>query len=310
MIRPLAQGDPRSLGCYRVLGVLGSGGMGRVLLGLGPDGRAVAIRQIRGSLGDDGYRARLRHEATARMRVSGTFTAPVIDFDIDAQDPWLASIFVVGIPLGKAVAEAGPLPVAALAALASALAGALRDIHAAGLVHGNLEPAKVMLTARGARVIDSGIASLSADPAGSTETGTALGSAAYLSPERASGEAATTAGDIFSLGSLLAMAATGSSPFAASSLAYTRFQIMHTEPDLAKVPHEARELIAACLRKDPGSRPTAAQLLYSLGELPGGTAPWPARLHTGLRGQERQLALLTDRRTKNSAPQPPPPCIH
>ncbi|MFJ9362818.1 protein kinase [Nocardia sp. NPDC101769] len=293
-IRPLAPGDPRTIGRYRVLGLLGSGGMGRVLLGIGPDGRLVAIKQVHTHLlGDYEYRARFRREVTTGMRVSGAFTAAVVDFDVDTQNPWLASVFIVGIPLDKAVSEIGPLPVPALATLATDLSAALQDIHRAGLVHRDLKPANVMLTAEGARVIDFGIAHMAGNPSGLTETGTALGSPAYMSPEQASGEPITAASDVFSLGSLLVMAATGSSPFAASSLAYTLFQIVHTEPDLGKVPPEARELIAACLHKDPRSRPTAAQLLQRLGGLPGGTAPWPAKLHVGLRRQAQDLALLT-----------------
>ncbi|MET8422555.1 serine/threonine-protein kinase [Nocardia sp. NPDC004860] len=290
-VKPLDPAEPRVIGRYRVLGVLGSGGMGRVLLGIGPDGRFVAIKQIHQHLlGEHEYRARFRREVNASTRVSGAFTAPVVDFDVDGGNPWLASVFVVGIPLDKVVAEFGPLPVPAVKALAAGLAVALQDIHRLGLVHRDLKPANVMLTAEGPRVIDFGIAQLHENPSGLTETGSALGSPAYMSPEQASAEPISPASDIFSLGALLVMAATGKSPFAAPSMAYTLFNIVHAEPDWDQMAPELRHLIAPCLAKRPEYRPTPAQLLDQIGWLAEGAAPWPGPVHAGI---QRQLAGLT-----------------
>ncbi|MGW3540942.1 serine/threonine-protein kinase [Nocardia niigatensis] len=290
-VKPLDPAESRVIGRYRVLGVLGSGGMGRVLLGIGPDGRFVAIKQIHQHLlGEHEYRARFRREVNASTQVSGAFTAPVVDFDVDSGNPWLASVFVVGLPLDKVVAEFGPLPVPAVKALAAGLAVALQDIHRLGLVHRDLKPANVMLTTEGPRVIDFGIAQLHENPSGLTETGSALGSPAYMSPEQASAEPITPASDIFSLGALLVMAATGKSPFAAPSMAYTLFNIVHSEPDWDQVAPELRHLIAPCLAKKPQFRPTPAQLLEQIGWLPEGAAPWPGPVHAGI---QRQLAGLT-----------------
>ncbi|MCU1643403.1 MAG: serine/threonine protein kinase [Nocardia sp.] len=290
-VKPLAQDEPRVIGRYRVLGVLGSGGMGRVLLGIGPDGRFVAIKQIHQHLlGEHEYRARFRREVHASTRVSGAFTAPVVDFDVDGGNPWLASVFVVGQPLDKAVAEYGPLPVPAVLALAAGLAVALQDIHRVGLVHRDLKPANVMLTTEGPRVIDFGIAQLNENPSGLTEVGSVLGSPAYMSPEQASAEVITPASDIFSLGALLVMAATGESPFSATSMAYTLFNIVHSEPDWERVPPELRHLIGPCLNKKPQYRPSPAQLLDQIGWLPEGAAPWPAPVQAGI---QRSLAGLT-----------------
>ncbi|MRH88654.1 protein kinase [Nocardia sp. SYP-A9097] len=148
-IRPLALGDPQQIGRYRILGILGAGGMGRVLLGTGPDGRLVAVKQVHAHLLDEiEYRARFRREVTASTRVSGAFTAPVIDFDVDSATPWLASVFVVGVPLDTAVERHGPLPPAAVRMLAAGLASALHAIHQAALIHRDLKPANVLLLRR------------------------------------------------------------------------------------------------------------------------------------------------------------------
>ncbi|MFE3192966.1 serine/threonine protein kinase [Nocardia sp. NPDC059240] len=290
MTQPLGPDDPVMIGGYRTLAKLGAGGMGRVLLGAGPDGRLVAIKQIHAHLLDGyEYRARFRQEISASTRVSGAFTAPVIDFDVDAAQPWLASAFMLGVPLDRVIAEHAPLPVPAVRALAVGLAVALHDIHAAGLVHRDLKPANVILAADGPRVIDFGIAKLN-DASGLTETGAALGSPAYMSPEQALAEPITPASDIFALGSLLVTAATGAAPFAAPSMAYTLFNIAHSEPDLSRVPEQLRGWIAACLHKDPRQRPTPGQLLDHLGRLPGGDAPWPAPVHESIRAQAGQLS--------------------
>lgn len=292
-MRPLAPDAPAVIGRYRVLVELGAGGMGRVLLGLGPDGRFLAIKQIHPHLAHDReYRARFRREVTASTRVSGAFTAPVIDFDVDGDPPWLASAFVVGIPLDQAVREHGPLPIPAVRALAIGLAVALQDIHAAGLVHRDLKPANVMLAADGPKVIDFGIAQVTGAASGLTETGSALGSPAYMSPEQALSQPITSASDIFSLGSLLVLAATGTGPFVTSTMAYTLFNIVHTEPDLSRVPPQLREMLAACLHKDPARRPTPAQLIDHLGQLATAAAPWPPALHAAIDQQARHVTAV------------------
>ncbi|MFD5175818.1 protein kinase [Nocardia sp. NPDC058379] len=293
MIEPLAAGEPTMIGRYRIRGVLGAGGMGRVLLATGPDGRFVAIKQIHAHLLDDReFRARFEREVAISARVSGAFTAAVVDFDTSGETPWLASVFIAGVPLDRAVRELGPLPVPALRTLASGLASALHSIHATGLVHRDLKPANVILAADGPRVIDFGIAHAVGSGA-LTEVGAVVGSPAYMSPEQAMSEPVTLASDVFSLGSLLCMAATGQSPFAATSAPYTLFNIVHSEPQLDQVPAPLRELIAGCLRKDPQTRPTPAQILDYLGVLPVQPHPWPAPIHTEIADQIRNLVALT-----------------
>lgn len=293
VIEPLAPSEQSMIGRYRIRAVLGAGGMGRVLLATGPDGRFLAVKQIHAHLLDDReFRARFEREVAISARVSGAFTAAVVDFDISAESPWLASVFIAGVPLDRAVRDNGPLPVPALRTLASGLASALHSIHATGLVHRDLKPANVILAADGPRVIDFGIAQ--AVGAGQlTEVGAVVGSPAYMSPEQAMSEPITSASDVFSLGSLLCMAATGQSPFAATSAPYTLFNIVHSEPQLDQVPAPLRELIAGCLRKDPHARPTPAQILDYLGALPVQARPWPAPIHTEIAEQTRDLVALT-----------------
>lgn len=293
VIEPLSPGESPMIGRYRIHGVLGAGGMGRVVLATGPDGRFVAIKQIHTHLLDDReFRARFEREVAISARVSGAFTAAVVDFDTSGETPWLASVFIAGVPLDKAVREHGPLPVPALRTLASGLASALHSIHSTGLVHRDLKPANVILAADGPRVIDFGIAQAAGTGAQLTEVGAVVGSPAYMSPEQAMSEPVTSASDVFSLGSLLCMAATGQSPFAATSAPYTLFNIVHSEPQLDQVPAPLRELIAGCLRKDPKTRPTPAQILDYLGVLPVQPQPWPERIHAEIGTQTASLVAI------------------
>ncbi|MFD0380902.1 protein kinase [Streptomyces sp. NPDC127112] len=274
---------PERVGPYRVLGVLGEGGMGRVLLAAAPDGRLVAVKQVHARLADDDdFRARFRREVAASQRVSGAYTAAVMDADADAPTPWLASVFVPGPSLGAAVEELGALPEETVRRLAAGLVTALTEIHRAGLIHRDLKPENVLLSQDGVRVIDLGIARAAESGVDTrlTRTGLVIGSPAFMSPEQAEGRELTPASDLFSLGSVLAMAATGVSPFAADSTLQTLFNLVHGEPELSAVPAGLRPLVARCLAKAPADRPTPAELLHLLGPVPpAGRLPWPPAVH-------------------------------
>ena len=186
-MKPLGVFDPPQVGRYWVLAELGRGSMGRVLLGSGPDGRLVAVKQVRAQLTEDeGFRARFRREVDVSRKVSGVYTAAVVDADPDAPIPWLASVFVPGPSLREAVNTAGPLPEASVLRLAAGLAAALTGIHGAGLVHRDLKPSNVLLAEDAPRVIDFGIARAADSESGSeiTHTGWLLGSPGFMSPSR------------------------------------------------------------------------------------------------------------------------------
>jgi len=261
MWRELQPGDPELIGPYRLRGLLGVGGMGRVFLGVTPGGRAVAVKVIRADLAaDPEFRTRFRREIAAARKVSGQFTAPVVDADVDGPVPWLATAYVAGPSLADAVRDYGPLPVPSVLKLAAGLAEGLSAIHAAGVVHRDLKPANVLLAEDGPRVIDFGI-SLGGEASTLTRTGLVVGSPGFMSPEQAEGREVGPPSDIFSLGAVLAFAATGHGPFGAGSTPALVYRVVHSLPSLDHVPAEVRPLIERCLAKDPGQRPAARDLL-------------------------------------------------
>jgi len=263
-VEPLDVGDPAQVGHFRLVARLGVGGMGCVYLGTSPGGRLVAVKVIRDTLaGSAEFRNRFRREIASARSVSGLFTAPVVDADLDARLPWLATAYVPGPSLADAVARYGPLPLGSVLALMAGLAEGLAAIHGAGLVHRDLKPANVLLAEDGPRVIDFGI-SRAMEATTLTQTGLVMGSAGFMSPEQAEGVAVGAASDVFSLGSVLAYAATGEGPFGLGSAAALVYRVVNAQPDLARVPAQIRPLLARCLDKDPAARPTPAGLLGEL----------------------------------------------
>ncbi|MET9253163.1 PQQ-binding-like beta-propeller repeat protein [Streptomyces sp. NPDC003717] len=310
--------DLSELGSYRLLRRLGAGGMGRVYLARSPGGRTVAVKVVRNDLAaDPDFRARFRHEVAIARAVSGRFTAPVVDADPEAALPWLATAYVLGPDLTDVVEAHGALPERTVRALAAGLAAALRDIHAAGLVHRDLKPSNVLLAADGPRVIDFGIAR-AVDGARMTQTGLVVGSPGFMSPEQATGADVGTAGDVFSLGTVLAFAATGRSAFgdAGSSHAALLYQIVHGEPDLTAVPASLAGLVRACLLKDPARRPAPAEILAALAPhgidaalhdwLPSTVASTIARHAAGVLDMEAPEALRTAERQAGTGFGPAP----
>ena len=266
-MKPLGPSDPQRVGHYRLLGKLGAGGMGSVYLARSDRGRTVAVKLVQPELAaQPEFRQRFKREVDAARRVGGEWTAPVLDADTEAATPWVATGYVAGPSLHEVVTDTyGPLPERSVFLLANGLVKALRDIHNAGLIHRDLKPSNVMITIDGPRVIDFGIARALESGEGLTRTGAAVGSPGFMSPEQCRGEILTPASDIFCLGSVLAFAATGRSPFGDANSAMTALmlRIVQGQQDLEGVPEGIRPLIESCLAQDPATRPTLDQLLQA-----------------------------------------------
>ncbi|QLH21052.1 WD40 repeat domain-containing serine/threonine protein kinase [Streptomyces sp. Rer75] len=259
--RPLGHGDPAETGPYRLEGVLGAGGMGRVYLGRTPAGSAVAVKVVhREYAGDASFRKRFEQEVAAARRVQGLYTVPVVDADLQADEPWLATAYVPGPSLQQAVADGEPLSVDATLGLTARVAEALQSIHAAGVIHRDLKPSNIILTGDGPKVIDFGIAR-AADVTSVTATGMRTGTPAYMAPEYIRGQSVTEAGDVFALGGVAHFAATGRLPFGGGADHGVIYRVLEHAPDLDGCPEPVRGIAARCLEKDPAKRPTPAEVI-------------------------------------------------
>ena len=280
-MKALAADDPRVIGEYRLRAQLGAGGMGRVYLGLSPAGRAVAVKVVHPDLASDAeFLRRFGQEVAAARAVSGIYTAPVVASGLNERPPWLATAFVPGPPLDQVVGENGPMPEQALWPLLAGLVEALQAIHACGVVHRDLKPANVLLASDGPRVIDFGI-SRAADGTALTATGVVFGTPGFMSPEQAEGRGAGPASDVFALGCVIAYAALGAGPFGTGTAAAILYRVVHAEAALDGIPPRLRELVAACLAKDPAARPTLRALSGALSGGMDATGPsavafWPS----------------------------------
>lgn len=267
-MEPLSANDPRMIGEFRLHARLGAGGMGQVYLGFSPAGHAVAIKVIHPQFTrDQEFLRRFSHEVAAASAVGGMYTAPVVDYDLTSATPWLATAYVPGPTLATVIHKHGPLPEEALWRLAAGLAEALRAVHAKGLIHRDLKPANVLLADNGPHVIDFGISRASGSMTQLTSAGMAIGTPGYMSPEQAQVQSVGPPSDVFSLGCVLAYAATGTPPFDGDNPASILFKIVGSEPDLSPVSPGFRRVIQACLRKNPAERPTPGQLIAMINEL-------------------------------------------
>jgi serine/threonine protein kinase len=313
-VEPLAADDPRQIGGYRLQARLGAGGMGRVYLGYSPGGRPVAVKVVHPDLArDPEFMQRFRREVAAAQAVSDAYTAAVVGAGPDDSPPWLATTFVPGPPLADLVTQAGPLGEDAVWRLAGGLAEALQAIHAVGLVHRDLKPGNILIAADGPRVIDFGISRTTSGTV-VTATQTTIGTPAYMSPEQAQGLTVGPASDIFSLGSVLAFAATGAAPFGGGEMFAVGFRVVHGEPDLTGVPASLRPVIDACLAKDVAARPALRQLMETVAAsaavypdvTPGNF--WPDQVAAVL--ESRTLVPVLPPPTNIPPPSPPTHTMH
>ncbi|MEU4349837.1 PQQ-binding-like beta-propeller repeat protein [Streptomyces sp. NPDC023838] len=278
----------REIGGYQLVALLGDGETGQVHLARTASGQLVALKTVHPHLAaDPRYRARLRREFAAATAVDDPYTAGVLAADPDAEPPWLATAYAAGPALSEAVSALGPLGPSRLAALGALLAEALAAVHAAHLVHRDLKPANVIVTRDGPKVIDFGIAKGAAEGADGAEaadgadgsdgpggpggpggaalpdSGETLVSPGFTAPEQLAreGEPGPPA-DVFALGGLLALCATGRNPFGAGRAPQVLYRTLHEEPDLDGVPGDDwREFLGRCLAREPAARPAVAEVL-------------------------------------------------
>lgn len=263
----LRREDPRVVGSFRLHRRLGAGGMGVVYLGSDKKGQRVALKVIRPDLAEDQeFRSRFAREVSAARRIRGGCTARLVAADLEAERPWFATQYVPGPSLHDKVADEGPLHAAEAAAVGAALSEGLVAVHEAGVVHRDLKPSNILLSPKGPRIIDFGIA-WATGASTLTHVGTAVGSPGFLAPEQVRGAAVTPATDVFSLGATLAYASTGDSPFGHGSSEVMLYRVVHEEPALHGVPDALAPLVRACLAKDPEDRPSTLQLSLRLKEI-------------------------------------------
>ena len=287
----LQSGDPLRIGRYRLIGRLGSGGMGTVFLARASGGGDVAVKMLRPEVvGNASVRTRFAREVQALTRIQSPCTARVLEAAVDADTPYLVTEYIPGPTLAEHVAVAGPVPLVLLHGIAVGLAAALAAIHRADVVHRDLKPSNVILAADGPKVIDFGIA-VAEGATALTESGAFVGTPAFMSPEQVNGTAGRPS-DVFNWGLTVAFAATGRPPFGTGTPGVVAYRVLHNEPDLRGVPAQARSLVEGALAKDPGARPTAEQLL---GHLTGAA-----------RGAEQAATSLIAQTWSYESPLPPP----
>ncbi|MEU9124397.1 protein kinase [Streptomyces sp. NPDC048506] len=259
-MKPLGQGDPLRLGPYRLHGVLGEGGMGKVYFGADASGRPAAVKVLLPELAHDGHLAdRFLREAQTARAVTSEGVARVLAAELEGGRPWIATEFLAGPTLDDAVGRFGPLDDAAVRELARSLAGTLQDVHATGLVHRDVKPPNVVLTSRGPRLIDFGIARPEHGLT-LTRTGQIPVTPGYGAPEQVLGQRVGPAADVFSLGAVLAFAAAGRPAYTGAEVTAVLYEVVHGEPDLEAVPAGLRYLITPCFAKDPAARPLPNQV--------------------------------------------------
>ncbi|MFD4918517.1 serine/threonine-protein kinase [Streptomyces virginiae] len=272
VLRPLGPGDPQEIAGYRLLAKIGEGGMGSVYLSRTRGNQPVALKVIRREFAQEqDFRVRFEREVQAARRVQGYHIVPVLDHDTSGEQPWLATAFVPGLALDDALATHGPLPLSAVFQLIGCTAQALHSIHAASVVHRDLKPSNILLGSNGPWVIDFGIARAT-DTTQLTRSGGFIGTPQYMSPEHALGRTVTAATDVFALGLIAAVVATGRHPYgdgAGLSIAAAIANTPQQAPDLSGYPEPLRQLLERCLHSDPEQRPTPTELAEWCGRAAG-----------------------------------------
>jgi hypothetical protein len=260
---PLRDTDPREVGGYRLLGRLGEGGQGVVFLADSPAGDRAAVKLLPPTT-DPQVRSRFLKEVAAAQRVARFCTAQVLDAGIFERRPYIVSEYVDGPSLVEVVEQLGSRGGATLERIAVGTLTALGAVHAVGMVHRDFKPANVLLGPDGPVVIDFGLATVPGMTTAGLSDQVAIGTPAYMAPEQLAGERVTAAADMWSWGVTMAYAGTGHLPFEGESLTATAFAILHSDPNVGRLPEPLGSLVYRCLSKDSALRPSARQALSEL----------------------------------------------
>jgi serine/threonine-protein kinase len=260
------------VGPYRILGLLGSGGMGQVFRAHDSKlNRDVALKVLPRVYELDPDRlARFRREAHALAALNHPHIAAIYGIEESHDHQALILELVDGDTLAARIAK-GPLPVIEALTLARQIADALHAAHDKGIVHRDLKPANIKVTPAGVvKVLDFGLAKAAGEstptrmddsPAfpGDTRVGVIVGTAAYMSPEQARGHEVDPRTDIWAFGCVLFEMLAGRRAFEADSAPDSIAKVLDTEPDWTRLPKSTparvRQLLRRCLEKDPGRRP-------------------------------------------------------
>lgn len=293
-MKPLSTGDPLRLGPYRLLGVLGEGGMGKVYVGQDAAGAVSAVKVLHPELAHEQNLARrFVREAQAAQAVTSRGVARVLGAQTEGGRPWIATEFLAGPTLDQAVEEHGPFEDAALRSLSASLAATLADVHATGLIHRDLKPQNIVLTSGGPRIIDFGIARPEHGLT-LTTTGQIPVTPGYGAPEQVLGKRVASPADVFSLGAVLVYAASGKRAFEGGHVAALQYEVVHGEPRLDGMSEAHRALIAPCLAKDPAARPTPAQIVTGFAPPRGAGRVWKrGALAADIKEREHSVKELT-----------------
>ncbi|MFJ8074611.1 serine/threonine-protein kinase [Streptomyces sp. NPDC096176] len=303
---PLRDDDPREIAGYPLEARIGEGGMGTVFLTRTRDSGAgtlpVALKLIRREHAQsEKFRRRFAREVEAARRVHGPHLVRVVDHDAEAERPWLATLYVPGLPLDEALVDFGPLPPACVLRLTAGAARALDAVHTSGLIHRDVKPGNILLTAEGPWLLDFGIARAADGTSVLTTVGRMVGTPKYMSPEHALGRRLTPASDVFTLGLVAAEAATGRHPYGEGGGLVVATRIAGTDrepPDLSAHPPELRRLLTATLAARPEDRPSGSEVAEMCGP-PDFTGWLPKRLASSVTAIGRAATKASAHRTQD-----------
>lgn len=267
MSQPPEAHDPligATIGQYRITGLLGAGGMGRVYKAHAGADRPLALKLVREELARDRvFRRRFEREASIAQRVRSSHVVSVLGSGEHDGVPYLLQQFIAGGSLADRLAGEGRLAIEDTLRICADMADGLDAVFAAGLVHRDVKPANVLLEPDGrALITDFGLAK-DRDATRLTRTGQALGSVEYMAPEQIRGDDLGAAADIYALGCVVFHCLAGRPPFTSASRMRVLWAQLQDEPpdpcaELAGAPPGLGSAVLSGLQKDPRARPQRA----------------------------------------------------